>query len=67
MPLSEEQQRLILTLARPLPRAMRDVFFARIGAELVNLPAIGDGSLYRLAVGIQRSLIDPPALDGSET
>jgi hypothetical protein len=66
MRLNEEQQRLILTLARPLPRAMRDQFFQRVSAEIAVLPVLGDGMLYRLAAGVQRQMLDPPILDGAD-
>jgi hypothetical protein len=66
MPLNEQQQKLILSLARPLPRAMRDQFFARLSAEIAVLPVLGDGMLYRLAAGVQREMLDPPLLDGAD-
>jgi hypothetical protein len=62
--LTENQQRLILNLGAPLPRPTRDEFFRRIGVELAHLPVIDDGLLWRLAASLQRSMLDPPILDG---
>jgi hypothetical protein len=45
-------------LSRPLPRHQRSEFFE-------SLSEIGDGMLYRLAAGIQRSMVDYPLLDHS--
>jgi hypothetical protein len=64
--LTEEQQALILRLARPLPVQIREAFYQRLSAELVNLPAIGDGMLYRLAAKVQREMLAPPILDGAD-
>jgi hypothetical protein len=32
--------------------------------ELAHLPVIDDGLLWRLAASLQRSMLDPPILDG---
>jgi hypothetical protein len=58
--LTEEQQRLILTLSYPLPRHRRSEFLERIATEVAALPTVGDGALYRLASQIQKSMIDYP-------
>jgi hypothetical protein len=61
--LTEEQQRLILALSYPLPSHQRSEFYERIAAEIASLPEVGDGTLYRLAAGIQRSMVDYPLLN----
>jgi hypothetical protein len=62
--LTEEQQQIILRLSYPLPPPQRNEFYRRVAVEIASLPEIGDGALYRLAVGVQRGLIDYPQASG---
>jgi hypothetical protein len=65
--LSEAQQQAVLRLAQPLQRHQRGEFFRQVGVAIAALPApLGDGQVHRLAVDLQRRLLDPPLLDGTE-
>jgi hypothetical protein len=62
--LTEEQQQIILRLSCPLPPPQRNEFYRRVAVEIASLPTVGDGALYRLASGIQRSMVDYPQTMG---
>jgi hypothetical protein len=62
--LTESQQRIVLTLARPLQRPMRDCFFLEVARAIAGLSEIDDGVVHRVAAGLQRQYFDAPVLDG---
>jgi hypothetical protein len=66
MRLTPQQRIELLRLAHPLHRHQRAEFLRRVEEEvaLLGVSEIGDGPLYRIGVGVQRSLLDPPLLDG---
>jgi hypothetical protein len=66
-PLSEAQQRIILTLANPLPRAVRDRFYLEVALAIMRLPEVDDGVVHRTAAALQRQYFDVPNLDGELT
>jgi hypothetical protein len=63
--LSESQQLQILAAARPLPAADRDRFLQAIAEALRDRSEIGDGSLHRLLVELQRQFFTPPERPGT--
>jgi hypothetical protein len=65
-PLSEVQQQIVLGLAHPLPRHVRDWFYLEVMLAVVRLPEIDDGVVHRTAAGLQRQYFDAPVLDGGE-
>jgi hypothetical protein len=64
--LTENQQQIVLTLGRPIPRPMREVFFLDVARAIALVPELDDGIVHRIAAGLQKQYFDVPALDGIE-
>jgi hypothetical protein len=60
--LSEEQMAAILADAQPLERHAREPFLREVAQMLQAQPQLGDGSLHRLIMEVQRRHRDPPNL-----
>lgn len=56
--LSDEQ----MSAATPLERRARGAFLQEVAQLLQGSPSIGDGSLHRMLVVVQRRYFDPPNL-----
>jgi hypothetical protein len=59
--LTDAQMNAIWAAAHPLPRDRCSDFLADAARELAALPAIGDGSVHRVLMVVQRRYFDPPA------
>jgi hypothetical protein len=55
--LTDEQLRLVMDLAAPIPREQRDQFLRGLADELRLHPDIGAGELHRLALEVRRRLV----------
>jgi hypothetical protein len=63
--LTEESQRILLSLSKPLSPIAREQFFRQVASTLAELSEIGPGTVYQVAAAVQRALFDAPLLDGS--
>jgi hypothetical protein len=52
----------ILAASYPLPSNKRAPFLEACARELARLPEIGDGTLHRVVMQVQRAYFDPPEL-----
>jgi len=52
----------LLAASHPLPADSRLAFLEHCARELAALPELGDGSLYRVVMRVQRLYFDPPHL-----
>jgi hypothetical protein len=60
--LTDEQLTAVFAAAYPLPPDRRSEFLEHIARELANLPEVGDGSLHRVIMTVQRIYFDAPDL-----
>jgi hypothetical protein len=58
--LTEQQMTAIWAAARPLPPHARGAFLEDVANEISRHPTLGDGSLHRLIMQIQKKHFDPP-------
>ena len=58
--LSDQQMDAVFAAAHPLPADRRSDFLADVVRELARLPMLGDGSLHRVVMTVQRRHFDPP-------
>jgi hypothetical protein len=58
--LSEEQQRMVLETAQPLPRQLREAFYSAVAAYFRGRDDVGDGELYRVLRSLQRECLSYP-------
>jgi hypothetical protein len=63
--LSDAQMNAILAAATPLQPRARQAFLREVAQLLQSEPALGDGSLHRLLVVVQRKHFDAPDLRGA--
>lgn len=57
--LDDRQMDALLAAAHPLPPDRRSAFLAACAQELAKLPAIGDGSVHRIVMAVQRQFWRP--------
>jgi hypothetical protein len=60
--LSDEQVTAIFAAAHPLAPDRRSDFLADVARELSQLPMVGDGTVHRVVMVVQRRYFDPPDL-----
>jgi hypothetical protein len=58
--LSDRQLTAVMQAAAPLLPRDRGAFLEEVARELARLPDIGDGSLHRIIMTVQRKHFDPP-------
>jgi hypothetical protein len=58
--LSDDQLSAVLAAATPLPPDVRGAFLETCAREIAALPMIGDGSLHRLVMVVQKRYFRPP-------
>ena len=58
--LSDDQMPAVLAASTPLPPDLRSAFLETCAREISALPMIGDGSLHRLVMVVQRRYFRPP-------
>ena len=58
--LSDDQLDAVMRAAAPLQPRDRGPFLEELARELARLPDIGDGSLHRIIMTVQRKHFDPP-------
>ena len=62
--LSDEQMSAVLAAAHPLQPRARQAFLREVAQLLQEQPMLGDGSLHRLLVVVQKKHFDAPNLRG---
>jgi len=60
--LSDAQMSAIFAASYPLHANQRNSFLEACARELARLPEIGDGSVYKVVMEVQRRFFDPPDL-----
>jgi hypothetical protein len=58
--LTDAQLNTIIAASTPLPPDLRSAFLETCAREISALPMIGDGSLHRLVMVVQRRYFRPP-------
>ena len=58
--LSEQQMLAVAAAATPIAVRVRGLFLEEVARAIARQPEVGDGSLYRLIVRVQRKYYDPP-------
>ena len=58
--LSDAQLNAIIAASTPLPPDLRGAFLETCAREIAALPMIGDGSLHRMIMNVQRQYFRPP-------
>jgi hypothetical protein len=64
--LTDEQMSAILAASHPLPPDVRGAFLETCARELAGLSEIGDGTVHRVVMVVQRRYFDPPDNTGWE-
>jgi hypothetical protein len=60
--LSDDELRIVMEAARPIPARDRDQFLRDVAAELAKYPELGPGVVGRVVAKIQRQPLNPPSL-----
>jgi hypothetical protein len=58
--LTDAQLNAIIAASTPLPPDLRPAFLETCAREISGLPMVGDGSLHRLIMIVQRRYFKPP-------
>lgn len=61
--LTDDQMSAVLAASHPLPADCRSDFLPDVARTIAELPEVGDGSLHRIVVEVQRRYFDPPCSD----
>ena len=64
--LSDAQLSAIFAAAKPLQRQAREPFLREVAQLLAQQPELGDGSLHRLLVVVQKRHFDVPDLSHAD-
>jgi hypothetical protein len=59
--LSDQELDIVMNLARPLDRDLRDPFLRSVASELERYQEIGPGLVFRVGKQLQREFLRPPS------
>jgi hypothetical protein len=59
--LTDSQMSALFAASHPLPPQTRSAFLEACARELAGLDVIGDGTVHRVVMTVQKRFFDPPA------